>query len=188
VSTLDGQLTFFSTNLSKQTNIIEGRKDISGGRKADDRVAASNSASSKAFTSVTWNADGSCVLAGGNSKYVALYDAREGVLIRRWQISENLSLDGTEEFLDSRRVTEAGNIDLIDDRGEESDLEDRLDVSLPACNAGTFPSVGTRGKLERSVFGFPRRASHGLRRPQKGSSSTRLTTAFHSILSTSPSN
>jgi periodic tryptophan protein 2 len=52
VSTLDGQLTFFSTNLSKQTNVIEGRKDISGGRKADDRVAASNSASSKAFTSV----------------------------------------------------------------------------------------------------------------------------------------
>jgi periodic tryptophan protein 2 len=136
VSTLDGQLTFFSANLSKQTNVIEGRKDISGGRKADDRVAASNSASSKAFTSVAWNADGSCVLAGGNSKYVALYDAREGVLIRRWQISENLSLDGTEEFLDSRLVAEAGNIDLIDDRGEESDLEDRLDVSLPGVQRG----------------------------------------------------
>ena len=136
VSTLDGQLTFFSANLSKQTNVIEGRKDISGGRKADDRVAASNSASSKAFTSVSWNADGSCVLAGGNSKYVVLYDAREGVLIRRWQISENLSLDGTEEFLDSRRVTEAGNIDLIDDRGEDSDLEDRLDVSLPGVQRG----------------------------------------------------
>ncbi|KAI0302427.1 WD repeat protein [Multifurca ochricompacta] len=135
-STLDGQLTFFSTELSKQTNLIEGRKDISGGRKADDRVAASNSASTKTFTSVTWSADGSCVLAGGNSKYVALYDSREGVLIRRWQISENLSLDGTEEFLDSRRVTEAGNIDLIDDRGEESDLEDRMDISLPGVQRG----------------------------------------------------
>ena len=136
VSTLDGQLTFFSTSQSKQTNVIEGRKDISGGRKADDRVAASNSASSKAFTSVAWSADGSCVLAGGNSKYVALYDSREGVLIRRWQISQNLSLDGTEEFLDSRRVTEAGNIDLIDDRGEESDLEDRMDISLPGVQRG----------------------------------------------------
>ncbi|KAI0266497.1 WD repeat protein [Gloeopeniophorella convolvens] len=136
VSTLDGQLTFFSTSLSKQTNVIEGRKDISGGRKADDRVAAANSASSKAFTSVAWSADGSCVLAGGNSKYVALYDAREGVLVYRWQISENLSLDGTEEFLDSRRMTEAGNVDLIDDRGEESDLEDRMDVSLPGAQRG----------------------------------------------------
>jgi periodic tryptophan protein 2 len=138
VSTLDGQLTFFSTELSKQTNIIEGRKDISGGRKVDDSVAASNNASSKAFTSVAWSADGSCVLAGGNSKYVALYDTREGVLIRRWQISENLSLDGTEEFLDSRRVTEAGNIDLIDDRGEASDLEDRMDISLPGVQRGDF--------------------------------------------------
>jgi periodic tryptophan protein 2 len=98
VSTLDGQLTFFSTSLSKQTNVIEGRKDISGGRKADDRVAASNSASSKAFTSVAWSADGSCVLAGGNSKYVALYDSREGVLIRRWQISKTCHLTGPRSF------------------------------------------------------------------------------------------
>ncbi|THH13422.1 hypothetical protein EW146_g6791 [Bondarzewia mesenterica] len=136
VSTLDGQLTFFSTNVAQQTNVIEGRKDVSGGRKADDRVAASNNTSGKAFTSVAWSADGSCVLAGGNSKYVVLYDAREGVLVRRWQISENLSLDGTEEFLDSRRVTEAGNVDLIDDRGYESDLADRLDVTLPGAQRG----------------------------------------------------
>lgn len=136
VSTLDGQLTFFSTNISQQTNVIEGRKDIAGGRKADDRVAAINNASGKAFTSVAYSADGLCVLAGGNSKYVVLYDAREGVLIRRWQISDNLSLDGTEEFLDSRRVTEAGNLDLIDDRGDESDLADRMDVSLPGAQRG----------------------------------------------------
>ncbi|KAI0056211.1 WD40 repeat-like protein [Artomyces pyxidatus] len=136
VSTLDGHLTFFSTNVSKQTNVIEGRKDISGGRKADDRMAASNNASGKAFTSVVYSADGACVLAGGNSKYVALYDARGGVLVQRWQISENLSLDGTEEFLDSRRVTEAGNLDLLDARGEASDLEDRMDVSLPGAQRG----------------------------------------------------
>ncbi|KAI0049222.1 WD repeat protein [Auriscalpium vulgare] len=136
VATLDGQLTFFSTNLSKQTNVIEGRRDIAGGRKADDRVAAANSASGRAFTSVAWSADGACVLAGGNSKYVTLYDARGGVLVRRWQISENLSLDGTEELLDSRRVTEAGNIDLLDTRGEARDLEDRADNTLPGAQRG----------------------------------------------------
>ncbi|KAA1472461.1 WD repeat protein [Dentipellis sp. KUC8613] len=136
VSTLDGQLTFFSTNLSKQTNVIEGRRDIAGGRKADDRMAAGNNASGKAFTSVEWSADGLCVLAGGNSKYVVLYDVLNGVMVKRWQISENLSLDGTEEFLDSRRVTEAGNLDLIDDRGDESDLEDRMDTSLPGAQRG----------------------------------------------------
>ncbi|KAI0322860.1 WD repeat protein [Amylostereum chailletii] len=154
VSTLDGQLTFFSTSLSTQTGVIEGRRDIAGGRKADDRMAATNNASGKAFTSVVWSADGACVLAGGNSKYVALYDAREGVLVRRWQISENLSLDGTEEFLDSRRMTEAGNLDLIDTRGEESELEDRMDVSLPGAQRGDLSKRKYRQEARTKCIRF----------------------------------
>ncbi|KIJ61864.1 hypothetical protein HYDPIDRAFT_176835 [Hydnomerulius pinastri MD-312] len=138
-STLDGQITFFDVREGKQTNVIDGRKDISGGRKADDRVAAANSSSTKAFTSMTYTADGTCILAGGNSKYVVLYDVREGegVLVKKFQISENLSLDGTEEFLDSRKVNSAGiNTDLIDDRGDASDLEDRADTTLPGATRG----------------------------------------------------
>lgn len=138
-STLDGQITFFDVRSGKQSNVIDGRKDVSGGRKADDRVAAANSSSTKAFTSLAYTADGSCVLAGGNSKYVCLYDVREGegVLVKKFQISENLSLDGTQEFLDSRKVNDAGiNIDLIDDRGNASDLEDRMDTTLPGASRG----------------------------------------------------
>ncbi|KAG5646726.1 hypothetical protein DXG03_002408 [Asterophora parasitica] len=138
-STLDGQITFFDIQESKQTNVIDGRKDVSGGRKADDRVSAANSSSGKAYNSLAYTADGRCLIAGGNSKYVVLYDVREGegVMVKKFQISENLSLDGTEEFLDSRKVNDAGiNTDLIDTRGDESDLEDRLDVSLPGASRG----------------------------------------------------
>ncbi|KAJ7108564.1 WD40-repeat-containing domain protein [Mycena epipterygia] len=138
-STLDGQITFFDVDDGKQTNIIEGKKDVSGGRKADDRMSAANSTSGKAYNSLAYTADGRCILAGGNSKYVVLYDVREGegVMVKKFQISENLSLDGTEEFLDSRKVNEAGiNVDLIDNRGDDSDLEDRLDVSLPGASRG----------------------------------------------------
>ncbi|KAI0346477.1 WD40 repeat-like protein [Trametopsis cervina] len=135
-STLDGQILFFDAGLGKQTNTIEGRRDISGGRKADDRMAASNNSSGKSFNSLTYSADGQCLLAGGNSKYVVIYEVRDGVMVKKFQISQNLSLDGTEEFLDSRRVTEAGNLDLVDDRGDESDLEDRIDHSLPGVTRG----------------------------------------------------
>lgn len=138
-STLDGQITFFDVQESKQTNVIDGRKDVSGGRKADDRMAAANSSSGKAYNSLDYTADGRCILAGGNSKYVVLYDVREGegIMVKKFQISENLSLDGTQEFLDSRKVNEAGiNTDLIDDRGDESDLEDRMDISLPGASRG----------------------------------------------------
>ncbi|KAF5381370.1 hypothetical protein D9615_008306 [Tricholomella constricta] len=138
-STLDGQITFFDVQESKQTNVIDGRKDVSGGRKADDRVSAANSSSGKAYNSLAYTADGRCLIAGGNSKYVVIYDVREGegVMVKKFQISENLSLDGTEEFLDSRKVNDAGiNTDLIDMRGDESDLEDRMDVSLPGASRG----------------------------------------------------
>lgn len=136
VSTLDGQIAFWDVSDGKQTGLIEGRKDISGGRKVDDRMTAANNASGKSFTSLAYTADGGCIIAGGNSKYVVIYDVREGVMVKKFQISQNLSLDGTEEFLDNRRITEDGPLDLIDDRGDESDLEDRLDTSLPGAQRG----------------------------------------------------
>ncbi|KAK2461249.1 hypothetical protein APHAL10511_006776 [Amanita phalloides] len=151
VSTLDGQITFFDIAEGKQTNLIEGRKDVSGGRKADDRVSAANSSSGKSYNSLAYTADGRCLLAGGNSKYVVLYDVREGegVMVKKFQISQNLSLDGTEEFLDSRRVNEAGiNVDLIDTRGEESDLEDRLDTTLPGASRGALDMSKRRYRQE----------------------------------------
>lgn len=140
VSTLDGQITFFDVALSKQTNVINGRNDISGGRLADSRTSAANSTAGKSFNSLTYTADGRCILAGGNSKYVVLYDVREGegVLLRKFTISENLSLDGTQEFLDSRRVNEAGvNMDtlIIDDDDDDLDERSRVDT-LPGAQKG----------------------------------------------------
>lgn len=138
VSTLDGQITFFDVQDGKQTNVIDGRKNISGGRKVGDRVSAANNSSGKSYNSLAYTADGRCLLAGGNSKYVVLYDVREGegIMLKKYQISQNLSMDGTEEFLDSRRINDAGiNIDLIDNR-DGSDLEDRMDTSLPGASRG----------------------------------------------------
>ncbi|KAI0072933.1 WD40 repeat-like protein [Panus rudis PR-1116 ss-1] len=153
-SSLDGQITFFDVAIGKQTNVIEGRKDISGGRKADDRMAASNNASGKSFNSITYTADGQCILAGGNSKYVVIYDVREVVMVKKFQISQNLSLDGTEEFLDSRKMTEAGNIDLIDDRGDESDLEDRMDYALPGVTRGDLSKRRYRQEVRTKCVRF----------------------------------
>lgn len=136
VATLDGQVALWDLKDAVQRTLIEGRKDVSGGRKHDDRVTAQNNSSGKSFNSLSYTADGQCVLAGGNSKHVCLYDARDGVLLKRFEISHNLSLDGTQEFLDSRDLTEAGPRAALDDQGELSDLEDRLDNSLPGARSG----------------------------------------------------
>ncbi|KAL5115602.1 U3 snoRNP protein [Pleosporales sp. CAS-2024a] len=136
VTTLDGQLTFWNVSDAVQQNGVDARRDVSGGRKMSDRRTAANFAGTKAFTTVKYSADGTCVLAGGNSKYICLYDVQSGALLKKFTVSVNLSLDGTQEFLNSKLLTAAGPQGLIDDQGEASDLEDRRDLTLPGAQKG----------------------------------------------------
>lgn len=155
VATLDGQLSFVDVAEGEIKSVIEGRRDISGGRKNEDMMSAANNQASKYFNSVAWTADGSCVLAGGQSKYVVIYDRVEGVMVKKFQISENLSLDGTQEMLDSRKMTEAGNLDALDDAAaDESDLEDRLDKSLPGAQKGDLSKRKYRREARTSCVRF----------------------------------
>lgn len=60
--------------------------------------------------------------AGGSSKYVCLYDVVEKVMLRRFQLSSNRSLDGVLDQLNSSNITDGGPLDLIADAA--SDEED----------------------------------------------------------------
>ncbi|OCK80598.1 WD40 repeat-like protein [Lepidopterella palustris CBS 459.81] len=154
VTTLDGQLTFWSVSEAAQQNGIDARRDVSGGRKLSDRRIAANIAGTKSFTTVTYSADGTCVLAGGNSKYICLYDVQSGVLVKKFTVSVNLSLDGTQEFLNSRLLTEAGPQGLIDEQGEASDLDDRIDHTLPGATRGDAAARKTRPEVRVSAVAF----------------------------------
>lgn len=139
-------------------------RDIAGGRKENDRTTAKNSASGKGFTSICYSADGQCILAGGNSKYVCIYNIAEGVLLRRFQISKNKSLDGMMDFLNSKNMTEGGSLAAIEDSDDEPDVDGLgasrrkleggaggMDKSLPGVAKGDFssrqvkPQIRTRG-------------------------------------------
>jgi periodic tryptophan protein 2 len=154
VSTLDGQLTFWSVSEAAQEISVDGRRDVSGGRKLTDRRTAANVAGTKAFTSLAYSTDGSCVIAGGNSKYICLYDVQSGVLVRKFVVSINLSIDGTQEFLNSRNLTEGGPMGLIDVQGEASDLEDRIDRTLPGANRGNMSMKRRRPEVRVPALAF----------------------------------
>ncbi|KAI8328017.1 putative WD repeat protein [Chlamydoabsidia padenii] len=153
-TTLDGQISFWDVDESKLVGNIEGRKDISGGRKVDDRTTAENSSSGKSFNSICYTADGSSILAGGNSKYICLYDIDSTSLIKKFQISNNLSLDGTQEMLSSRKMTEFGSIDTMDDEDAHSDPEDRIDNSLPGAQSGDLSARKTRPEIRSLAVRF----------------------------------
>lgn len=136
VSTLDGQLTFWSLAEAEQVAGLDGRRDISGGRHFSDRRTAANVSGTKSFSCIRYSVDGSCLLAGGNSKYICLYSVTTLVLLKKFTVSINLSLSGTREFLHSKHLTEAGPLAEIDDQGEAEDREDRVDTSLPGSRRG----------------------------------------------------
>jgi periodic tryptophan protein 2 len=141
VSSIDGQLTFWNISEAQQQSGVDGRRDVSGGRKISDRRTAANSADSKWFSTIRYSSDGSCVLAAGNSKYICLYSVDSLVLLKKYTVSVNLSLSGTQEFLNSKQMLEAGPAGLLDDQGEASDLENRIDKSLPGSKRGGDPSA-----------------------------------------------
>ncbi|PVU89544.1 hypothetical protein BB559_005050 [Furculomyces boomerangus] len=142
-STLDGQIHFWNTFDATQAGSIEGRRDIAGGRRQNDLRTAENSSFGKSFNSLCYSADGSVVLGSGNSLYVCLYDVESAVLLRKYQISSNFSFDGMHEKLNSKYMTETGPIQQIDSDHDASDLEDRLDKSLPGAQTGDLSKRST---------------------------------------------
>lgn len=72
---------------------IDGKRDIAGGRRSHDVRTAKNSKIGKCFTSVAYSPDSECVIAGGRSKYICLYSVESGLLLKKYQISYNRSLD-----------------------------------------------------------------------------------------------
>lgn len=153
VSTLDGQLTFWSISEASQESGVDGRRDISGGRRLTDRRAAANVSGTKAFNSLTYSSDGNCIIASGNSKYICLYDVQSGVLVKRFVVSINLSLNGTQEFLNSHNLID-GQERVIDDQGEGSNLEDRIDRTMPGTKRGDMSNRRRRPEVRVPAIAF----------------------------------
>ncbi|KAJ2896170.1 uncharacterized protein MKZ38_005777 [Zalerion maritima] len=137
ISTLDGQLSFWDVAEATQVALIDGRRDISGGRSNTDRRTAANALGNKAFNTIAYSTDGHCLLAGGNSKYICLYSVLGSTLVKKFTVSVNLALAGTQEFLNSKNMTEAGPLDLVDD--EASDAEGQKGFRLPGSRRGGDP-------------------------------------------------
>ncbi|KAK7303555.1 hypothetical protein RJT34_14462 [Clitoria ternatea] len=144
-STLDGQIHFWDPIDGLLMYTIEGSRDIAGGRLMTDRRSAANSTSGKFFTTLCYSADGSYILAGGRSRYICMYDVADQVLLRRFQITLNLSLDGVLDYLNSKNMTDTGPLDLIDD--DNSDIEEGVDKQTRGKIGFDLPgSLPNRGR------------------------------------------
>lgn len=100
-ATLNGYLNVWDVKEGDQVGSIDGMRDIAGGRKSSDKISAMSNTISKHFTSLCYSADGSCVLAGGRSKFICIYETSQQILLKKFQLSHNRSLEGVLDFLHS---------------------------------------------------------------------------------------
>ena len=134
--TLDGAIALWDAKEAEQTGSIDGRADVMGGRSSISKASKKNAAGAVCFHSIAFSADGGGILAGGQSKYVCLYDVGTRQLLRKYALSNNVALDGVRTKLNSASLTEAGPAeDLLLD----SDSDD-----------GMAPAKGVKGVLRRS--------------------------------------
>uniref|UniRef100_A0A667XMP3 PWP2 small subunit processome component n=1 Tax=Myripristis murdjan TaxID=586833 RepID=A0A667XMP3_9TELE len=151
VATLDGEISFWNPHTATQTGSIVGRHDLQMGRKETDKITAKQSAKGKSFTSLCYSADGESVLAGGQSKFVCIYNVKEQILLKKFEISCNLSFDAMEEFLDRRKMTEFGSLALVDEGAGDGD---GVHLSLPGVKRGDMSSRHFKPEIRVSSLRF----------------------------------
>ncbi|CAC5425132.1 PWP2 [Mytilus coruscus] len=151
VSTLDAQITFWNAQNVVQTGSLEGRHDLGYSRKEIDKITAKKSSFGKAFNTICYSADGKCLLAAGQSKNVCIYSIQDQILMKKFEISCNMSFDGMEEFLDKKKMTEWGSLSLVD-QGEGD--EQGQSLSLPGVKKGDMSSRHWKPEVRVSCIRF----------------------------------
>ncbi|KAK6486703.1 PWP2 small subunit processome component [Huso huso] len=151
VATLDGEISFWDPQNAVQTGSIVGRHDLQMGRKEVDKITAKQAAKGKSFTSLCYSADGQSILAGGQSKFVCIYNVREQILMKKFEISCNHSLDAMEEYLDRRKMTEFGSLALIDEGAGDGDA---VTLSLPGVRKGDMSSRHFKPEIRVTCLRF----------------------------------
>ncbi|RKP19194.1 WD40 repeat-like protein [Rozella allomycis CSF55] len=134
-ASLNGEITFWNTESGQQIGFIEGHKDISGTRRSTDlaRVKFQH------FNSLQYSLDGHILLAGGQSNFMCLYDVDNKVLLKRYELTKDKSLDGTKTMLNSN------NKNIVD-------TDPLYDRKLPGVQKGNLSAKKTEIHVTDASF------------------------------------
>ncbi|KAG1659418.1 Periodic tryptophan protein 2 [Nymphon striatum] len=133
-----------------QVGSIDGRKDLGLSAKDTDVVTSRKLQFGRAFNAICYNADGEFILAAGNSRFICIYNVAETILLKKFEITCNLSLDGVNEMINRRRMTEFGNIALIEDRSDN----DFSTINLPGVKKGDMASRAFKPEIKITCIQF----------------------------------
>ncbi|ETN71197.1 WD domain, G-beta repeat protein [Necator americanus] len=110
---------------------IDARPDLDPGRGQEDTITRQNAAQSKCFTCMQFSPDSSLLLLGGDSNTFCLYSVTDRILVKKFLITENRSLDGVVMDVNRRNFTEFGNMALCETSDSETEPNGKREIRLP---------------------------------------------------------
>ena len=119
-------------------------RDIWGGRLNDEKIAAKNAARNKFLNTIHYNLPGNLLICGGNSQYVLLYDMQYQILVKKFILTHNRSLNGLLYKLNSKYDN---NKNLLQNDNNGLDSEDELEFNnkqkniLPGNKSALIPEI-----------------------------------------------
>ncbi|KAM7539826.1 hypothetical protein Aperf_G00000038903 [Anoplocephala perfoliata] len=132
VALLNATILFFDTGEGTQLGSIEGRCDLDVAQVSNaDLVTPHRAAKERKFLSIAYSADGQHLLAAGDSKYICLYSVPDRLLVKRFELTVNLSLEGVQEAYDRRRYLAAFGAEAAVAREDQREV-----IPLPGVRSG----------------------------------------------------
>ncbi|CAH8522598.1 unnamed protein product [Schistosoma turkestanicum] len=114
ISLLNGNIVFYDPNEGVEMGTIDGHRDLGVAQTSeDDLVTPRRAAEAKKFQTITYSVDGEHLIAGGDSKYICLYSVPDKLLMKRFEVTCNLSLAGVQEIHDRRNYLHRFSIETM---------------------------------------------------------------------------
>lgn len=131
VLTIDSNITLYHGKDMGFLGSINAKLDLDPSRGQTDLITRQNIAPNKSFTCMQFSPDSALLLLGGDSNNFCLYSVRDRILVKKFKITENRSLDGVVLDVNRRNFTEFGNMVLCDTSDSETEADGKRAIRLP---------------------------------------------------------
>ncbi|VDK52955.1 unnamed protein product [Cylicostephanus goldi] len=129
--TVDSNVTIYHAKDMAFVGTIDARFDLDPGRGQADTITRQNASQNKSFTCMQFSPDSALLLLGGDSNNFCLYSVPDRMLMKKFTITANRSLDGVVLDVNRRNFTEFGNMALVDDSDSETEPDGKRAIKLP---------------------------------------------------------
>ncbi|KAF2354167.1 Small-subunit processome Utp12 [Trinorchestia longiramus] len=155
VSTMDGQLNMFNTSTAAHEGCIEGRRDMGLLRKDTDQITAEKMQLSKYFRVLCYSSDGHNIVAGGESRHVCIYSAVHQLLVKKFTITKNRTMDGALGAYDRFSMAHNGiNMNTVERRTDGNEVSADRGIKLPGVAKGDKSLRAFRNEILVSDIAF----------------------------------